>query len=161
GKVRPHHPVHHARRRVGGAPLRPRVRHDRAPGARPRGDPDPAPPAATADGRRGGAGEGALPGAPPRRDGGGVPVKAAPLGEAAVTLLEIFLGFALAFVVGIGLALLIFISRTVERAVYPLVIASQTVPVFAIAPLLVVWLGYGMISKVAMTALIVFFPIVV
>ena len=83
------------------------------------------------------------------------------LGEAAVTLLEIFLGFALAFVVGVGLALLIFISRTVERAVYPLVIASQTVPVFAIAPLLVVWLGYGMISKVAMTALIVFFPIVV
>lgn len=83
------------------------------------------------------------------------------LGEAAVTLLEILLGFAIAFVVGIGLALLIFTSRTVERAVYPLVIASQTVPVFAIAPLLIVWLGYGMLSKVAMAALIVFFPIVV
>jgi len=83
------------------------------------------------------------------------------LGEAAVTLLEIVLGFAIAFVVGIGLALLIFTSRIVERAVYPLVIASQTVPVFAIAPLLIVWLGYGMPSKVAMTALIVFFPIVV
>ena len=81
--------------------------------------------------------------------------------EAAVTLLEIFLGFGIAFVVGIGLALLIFASRTVERAVYPLVIASQTVPVFAIAPLLIVWLGYGMLSKVAMAALIVFFPIVV
>ena len=83
------------------------------------------------------------------------------LGEAAVTLLEIVLGFAIAFVVGIGLALLIFTSRIVERAVYPLVIASQTVPAFAIAPLLIVWLGYGMPSKVAMTALIVFFPIVV
>lgn len=83
------------------------------------------------------------------------------LGEAAVTLLEIFLGFGIAFVVGIALALLIFASRTVERAVYPLVIASQTVPVFAIAPLLIVWLGYGMLSKVAMSALIVFFPIVV
>jgi putative hydroxymethylpyrimidine transport system permease protein len=82
-------------------------------------------------------------------------------GEAAVTLLEIFLGFTIAFLVGIGLALLIFSSRTVERAVYPLVIASQTVPVFAIAPLLIVWLGYGMLSKVAMAALIVFFPIVV
>ena len=81
--------------------------------------------------------------------------------EAAVTLLEIFLGFGIAFVMGIGLALLIFASRTVERAVYPLVIASQTVPVFAIAPLLIVWLGYGMLSKVAMAALIVFFPIVV
>jgi len=83
------------------------------------------------------------------------------LGEAAVTLVEIFLGFGIALAVGIGLALLIFVSRTVERAVYPLVIASQTVPVFAIAPLLVVWLGYGMLSKVAMAALIVFFPIVV
>ncbi len=83
------------------------------------------------------------------------------LDEAAVTLLEIFLGFGIALVVGIGLALLIFSSRTIERAVYPLVIATQTVPIFAIAPLLIVWLGYGMLSKVAMTALIVFFPIVV
>jgi putative hydroxymethylpyrimidine transport system permease protein len=83
------------------------------------------------------------------------------LGEARVTLLELVCGFAIAFVIGIGLALLIFSSRLVERAVYPLVIASQTVPVFAIAPLLIVWLGYGMLSKVAMAALIVFFPIVV
>lgn len=81
--------------------------------------------------------------------------------EAAVTLGEVLLGFAIAFVVGVVLALLIFSSRTVERAVYPLVIASQTVPVFAIAPLLVVWFGYGMLSKVVMAALIVFFPIVV
>jgi putative hydroxymethylpyrimidine transport system permease protein len=82
-------------------------------------------------------------------------------GEAAVTLGEVMLGFAIAFVVGATLALLIFSSRTVERAVYPLVIASQTVPVFAIAPLLVVWFGYGMLSKIVMAALIVFFPIVV
>jgi ABC-type nitrate/sulfonate/bicarbonate transport system permease component len=83
------------------------------------------------------------------------------LGEAAVTLGEVMLGFAIAFVVGIVLAMLIFSSRTVERAVYPLVIASQTIPVFAIAPLLVVWFGYGTLSKVVMAALIVFFPIVV
>jgi putative hydroxymethylpyrimidine transport system permease protein len=83
------------------------------------------------------------------------------LGEAGVTLLEIALGFGIAFAVGIALALLIFSSRIVERAVYPLIIATQTVPVFAIAPLLIVWLGYGMPSKVAMAALIVFFPIVV
>ena len=82
-------------------------------------------------------------------------------GEAAVTLGEVLLGFAIAFVVGVVLALAIFSSRTVERAVYPLVIASQTVPVFAIAPLLVVWFGYGMLSKIVMAALIVFFPIVV
>lgn len=83
------------------------------------------------------------------------------LSQAAVTLAEVLLGFALAFVVGILLAFLIFSSRTVERAVYPLIIASQTIPVFAIAPLLIVWFGYGMASKVAMAALIVFFPIVV
>jgi len=83
------------------------------------------------------------------------------LTQAAVTLEEVLLGFAIAFVIGIGLALLIFSSRTVERAVYPLIIASQTVPVFAIAPLLIVWFGYGMSSKIAMAALIVFFPIVV
>ena len=83
------------------------------------------------------------------------------LGEAAVTLGEVLLGFAIAFVVGVVLALAIFSSRTVERAVYPLVIASQTVPVFAIAPLLVVWFGYGTLSKVVMAAIIVFFPIVV
>lgn len=83
------------------------------------------------------------------------------LSEAGVTLAEVLLGFAIAFIVGASLALLIFSSRTVERAVYPLIIASQTVPVFAIAPLLIVWFGYGMLSKVAMAALIVFFPIVV
>ena len=83
------------------------------------------------------------------------------LSHAAVTLAEVLLGLAVAFVVGAGLALAIFSSRTIERAVYPLIIASQTVPVFAIAPLLIVWFGYGMLSKVAMAALIVFFPIVV
>lgn len=83
------------------------------------------------------------------------------LTQASVTLAEVLCGFAVAFVVGVGLALAIFSSRTIERAVYPLIIASQTVPVFAIAPLLIVWFGYGMVSKVAMAALIVFFPIVV
>lgn len=83
------------------------------------------------------------------------------LADSWITLQEVLAGFAVAFVVGIGLALAIFSSRTVERAVYPLIIASQTVPVFAIAPLLIVWFGYGMASKVVMAALIVFFPIVV
>jgi putative hydroxymethylpyrimidine transport system permease protein len=83
------------------------------------------------------------------------------LAQAAVTLEEIAIGFIIALIAGIGLALLIFSFPVVEHAVYPLVIASQTVPIFAIAPLLIVWLGYGMASKVVMTALIVFFPIVV
>ena len=99
--------------------------------------------------------------APSRIAGVLVADRAALLGDAAVTLAEVLIGFAVAFAIGIGLALAIFSWRTVERAVYPLIIASQTVPVFAIAPLLIVWFGYGMASKVAMAALIVFFPIVV
>ena len=78
-----------------------------------------------------------------------------------VTLEEIIVGFALAFVVGVGLAFLMFQFPVLERTFYPMVIGSQTVPVFAIAPLLVLWFGYGLPSKVVMAALIVFFPIVV
>jgi ABC-type nitrate/sulfonate/bicarbonate transport system permease component len=78
-----------------------------------------------------------------------------------VTLEEVLVGFVVALTTGIGLALLIFHFVVVERALYPLVIASQTIPVFAIAPLLIVWFGYGLVPKVIMVALIVFFPIVV
>ncbi|PON13539.1 ABC transporter permease [Candidatus Entotheonella serta] len=77
-----------------------------------------------------------------------------------VTLQEMLLGFGLATTVGITLAVLMFEIPVLERALYPYVIGSQTVPVFAIAPLLVLWLGYGIMSKVLMAAIIVFFPIV-
>ena len=78
-----------------------------------------------------------------------------------VTLTEIGLGFWLALVVGFTLAVLIHASRIIERSFLPLIISSQTIPVFAIAPLLILWFGYGIGSKVVMTAIIVFFPIVV
>jgi ABC-type nitrate/sulfonate/bicarbonate transport system permease component len=74
---------------------------------------------------------------------------------------EIIVGFLLAFVVGVGLAFLMFQFPVLEKTFYPIVIGSQTIPVFAIAPLLVLWFGYGLPSKVVMAALIVFFPIVV
>ena len=77
------------------------------------------------------------------------------------TLSEMVLGFALAFVVGVTLAYLMFKFPAVERAFYPIIIGSQSIPVFAIAPLLVIWFGYGLSSKVVMTSLIVFFPITV
>ena len=83
------------------------------------------------------------------------------LGHTLVTLGEIGVGFLIALVVGVGLAILLFHSSILERAIYPFIIASQTVPVFAIAPLLIVWFGYGLMPKVVMAALIVFFPIVV
>ncbi len=81
--------------------------------------------------------------------------------HALVTLMEIGLGFLAALVLGLTLAILIHSSRILERAFLPLIISSQTVPVFAIAPLLILWFGYGIGSKVVMTAIIVFFPIVI
>jgi putative hydroxymethylpyrimidine transport system permease protein len=81
--------------------------------------------------------------------------------HALVTLTEIGLGFWLALVVGLTLAVLIHSSRIIERSFLPLIISSQTIPVFAIAPLLILWFGYGIGSKVVMTAIIVFFPIVI
>jgi len=83
------------------------------------------------------------------------------LSHAATTILEIGSGILLGTGGGIGLALLIFYSPALERGLYPLIIASQMIPVFAIAPLLVVWFGYGLWSKAIVATLIVFFPIVV
>jgi putative hydroxymethylpyrimidine transport system permease protein len=83
------------------------------------------------------------------------------LANSLVTLGEISVGFVVALIGGVALALAIHSSRIVERALLPLVIASQTIPVFAIAPLLILWFGYGMGSKVVMAAIIVFFPIVI
>ena len=77
-----------------------------------------------------------------------------------VTLEEMLLGFVLAVSIGVPLAVLMFEFPALEKAFYPYVIGSQTVPVFAIAPLLVLWLGFGIASKVVMAALIVFFAIV-
>jgi ABC-type nitrate/sulfonate/bicarbonate transport system permease component len=83
------------------------------------------------------------------------------LTNARVTLSEILLGFGLAVVVGVTLGVLIANVGPVARAVYPIVITSQTIPVPAIAPLLLIWFGYGLFPKVLVTALIGFFPIVV
>jgi NitT/TauT family transport system permease protein len=78
-----------------------------------------------------------------------------------VTLVETLVGFAIGVAVGVGLAIPITYSRTARNALYPLIIASQAVPKVAIAPLLVVWLGLGMTPKLAVVALMVFFPVVV
>ena len=81
--------------------------------------------------------------------------------DAWVTLREVVLGFGLALVVGLGFAVLLHLSETLRHAVYPLLVASQTVPVIAIAPILVVWLGFGIGPKLAIIALVCFFPITV
>ncbi len=82
------------------------------------------------------------------------------LKHSLVTLQEMLLGFAIAISVGVPLAVLMFEFPILEKAFYPYVIGSQTVPVFAIAPLLVLWFGFGIASKVIMVAIIVFFAIV-
>ena len=78
-----------------------------------------------------------------------------------VTLREVLLGFAIAAVAGLGLAVLLHLSPVVRRAVYPLLIGSQTVPIIVLAPILVIMFGYGIAPKLVIVALICFFPIVV
>ncbi|MEO8536196.1 MAG: ABC transporter permease, partial [Betaproteobacteria bacterium] len=70
-------------------------------------------------------------------------------------------GFALSIAFGIPMALLIAYSRTIESFVYPLLVFSQSVPKIAIAPLFVVWFGFGIIPKVIAAFMLGFFPIVV
>jgi len=81
--------------------------------------------------------------------------------HAATTALEILLGLAIGISLGILSALLISTHRHVKQWVMPVLIASQAIPVFAIAPLLVLWLDYGITSKVVMATLIIYFPVTV
>jgi NitT/TauT family transport system permease protein/putative hydroxymethylpyrimidine transport system permease protein len=81
--------------------------------------------------------------------------------NAWVTVQEVLLGFAIALVAGSAFAIALHLSDLLRRALYPLLVASQTVPVIAIAPILVVWLGFGLGPKLAIIALICFFPITV
>jgi putative hydroxymethylpyrimidine transport system permease protein len=83
------------------------------------------------------------------------------LHHASVTLAEIVLGLLLGGIGGFALAVGVFYSPILDRALYPLIIASQMIPVFAIAPLLIVWMGYGLWPKATVAALIGFFPVVV
>jgi putative hydroxymethylpyrimidine transport system permease protein len=78
-----------------------------------------------------------------------------------VTLQEVLLGFALAVCAGVLLAIPLHLSATLRSAFYPLLVASQTIPIIVIAPILVVWFGFGIGPKLAIIALICFFPITV
>lgn len=76
-----------------------------------------------------------------------------------ITLVEILAGLALGTLLGAATALAITASSLLKRWLLPLLVISQAIPVFALAPVLVLWLGYGMASKVAMAVLIIFFPV--
>ena len=81
--------------------------------------------------------------------------------EAIPTTLATLGGFALSALFGIPMAMLIAGSRTVESYVYPLLVFSQSIPKVAVAPLFVVWFGFGMAPKVISAFLLGFFPVVV
>ncbi len=80
-------------------------------------------------------------------------------GHAAVTVMEVLLGMALGTLLGAATALQLMMSPRALRLVLPLLVFSQAVPVFALAPLLTLWLGYGLGSKIAMAVLIIYFPV--
>lgn len=77
------------------------------------------------------------------------------------TLLETLIGFGVALSAGFLFAVLLDRSAMLKRAVYPLLVASQTVPLIAIAPLLVIWFGYDIVPKIIVVWLVCFFPVVV
>lgn len=78
-----------------------------------------------------------------------------------VTLSEVLIGFCFSIIVGVPLAVVITYSRVAERAIYPIIVASQTIPKVAIAPLLMAWFGYGLTPKIVIVVLLSFFPIVI
>ncbi len=79
--------------------------------------------------------------------------------NAGITLAEIILGLICGTVLGVGTALAMNSAHWARRYVMPVVMASQALPVFAIAPLLVLWFGLGLGSKIAMATLIIYFPV--
>lgn len=76
-----------------------------------------------------------------------------------VTAQEILLGLLLGLTMGLFFALQMLLFEPLKRWLLPVLIASQAIPVFAIAPILMLWLGYGIASKVVMAAIIIFFPV--
>ena len=83
------------------------------------------------------------------------------LRDAWVTTQEILLGYAIAAVVSIPIAILIVYSPLFTRTVWPMMIFSQIMPKIALAPLFIIWFGFGIIPKVLITFLLSFFPIVI
>jgi putative hydroxymethylpyrimidine transport system permease protein len=80
-------------------------------------------------------------------------------GHAAVTLGEIVLGLVFGTALGAASAMMMAYFRPARSWLMPALVVSQALPVFALAPVLVLWLGYGMAPKVAMATLIIFFPV--
>jgi NitT/TauT family transport system permease protein len=83
------------------------------------------------------------------------------LPQLVITLEESAIGFGLSLVIGVALAVAIVSWRPVDKAIYPLLVGSQVVPKVAVAPLLLVWFGFGLTTKVLIAFLVAMFPIVI
>ncbi len=84
------------------------------------------------------------------------------LGQAiTTTMVETILGLAIALVLGVALAAAMDMVGFLRRALYPILVASQTVQILAIAPLLIIWFGFGLLPKVIIVVLVTFFPLAV
>lgn len=77
------------------------------------------------------------------------------------TLGETLVGFSVSVVAAVAVAIVMDQLEPVRRAIYPLLVASQTIPILAIAPLMIIWFGFGLLPKVIVIVLVTFFPIVV
>lgn len=82
------------------------------------------------------------------------------INQTAFTLWEVWLGFAIAIITGVALALALASSRVLDQAVSPILVAFNAIPKIAIGPMLVMWFGYGIEPKVLVVVLLSFFPIV-
>ncbi len=81
--------------------------------------------------------------------------------HAQSTLLECLAGFAVAVILSFVIAFVMDELPLVKRAVYPIVVASQTIPIISVAPLFIIWFGYGMLPKIIVVVLVCFFPITI
>lgn len=81
--------------------------------------------------------------------------------HAKYTLATAFLGTAIGLCISFVLSIAMDVSKTIKQSIYPLILLNQTIPTIAIAPLLIIWLGYGITPKVVLVVLSVFFPITV
>jgi putative hydroxymethylpyrimidine transport system permease protein len=83
------------------------------------------------------------------------------LQNAAVTAIEIVLGFIAGALLGIACALAMSLAAPLRAVMQPVLVASQAIPVFALAPIFVIWMGYGLAPKIAIAALVIFFPVAI
>jgi NitT/TauT family transport system permease protein len=81
--------------------------------------------------------------------------------HSGVTFAEAVGGFALSFILGVGFAISVVYSRHLQNTIYPLIVILYAMPKSALAPLMVIWIGYGLLSKMSIAFLVAFFPIVV